>query len=335
MARGAARPAGRRRRAASSPARRARTRPASPPRGSTCSRAAGWDVASDGLQGAPRIRVLAGGERHVTIDRSLRLLGLGTRQARARPGGRAGPDARRRAARGARPTRRPDDRLRPGRQRQHGRVRPARRDRRRVRGRRRLAARRRRLRALGRRQPSLPPSRRRLRARRLLGDRRAQVAERPLRLRPRLLPASGAHGAGDGRRRQLPPARRRPQPVATGCRSRPAAPAASRSGRRCARSDAAASPTLVERCCEHARTLRRAARRPAGGRDPERRRPQPGARPLRRRRRDDARGRPPRPGGRHLLARRHRLARPRRDADLGLQLPHDPRRTSSAAPRRS
>ncbi len=39
---------------------------------------AGWDVSRDGLQGAPRIRVLAGAERHVTIDRSLRLLGLGT-----------------------------------------------------------------------------------------------------------------------------------------------------------------------------------------------------------------------------------------------------------------
>jgi glutamate/tyrosine decarboxylase-like PLP-dependent enzyme len=39
---------------------------------------AGGDVARDGLQGAPRIRVLAGSERHVTIDRSLRLLGLGT-----------------------------------------------------------------------------------------------------------------------------------------------------------------------------------------------------------------------------------------------------------------
>jgi glutamate/tyrosine decarboxylase-like PLP-dependent enzyme len=38
----------------------------------------GWDVARDGLHGTPRIRVLAGGERHVTIDRSLRLLGLGT-----------------------------------------------------------------------------------------------------------------------------------------------------------------------------------------------------------------------------------------------------------------
>ena len=40
--------------------------------------AAGWDVGRDGLAGAPRIRVLAGAERHVTIDRSLRLLGLGT-----------------------------------------------------------------------------------------------------------------------------------------------------------------------------------------------------------------------------------------------------------------
>jgi glutamate/tyrosine decarboxylase-like PLP-dependent enzyme len=40
--------------------------------------AAGWNVARDGLNGAPRIRVLVGGERHVTIDRSLRLLGLGT-----------------------------------------------------------------------------------------------------------------------------------------------------------------------------------------------------------------------------------------------------------------
>ena len=39
---------------------------------------AGWNVARDGLNGAPRLRVLVGAERHVTIDRSLRLLGLGT-----------------------------------------------------------------------------------------------------------------------------------------------------------------------------------------------------------------------------------------------------------------
>ncbi|MFI6392022.1 pyridoxal phosphate-dependent decarboxylase family protein [Nonomuraea sp. NPDC050540] len=39
---------------------------------------AGWDVERRGLSGAPPIRVLAGAERHGTIDRSLRLLGLGT-----------------------------------------------------------------------------------------------------------------------------------------------------------------------------------------------------------------------------------------------------------------
>jgi glutamate/tyrosine decarboxylase-like PLP-dependent enzyme len=37
----------------------------------------GWDLARDGLAGGPRVRVLAGGQRHVTIDRALRLLGLG------------------------------------------------------------------------------------------------------------------------------------------------------------------------------------------------------------------------------------------------------------------
>jgi glutamate/tyrosine decarboxylase-like PLP-dependent enzyme len=38
---------------------------------------AGWDVEAQGLAGAPRIRVVAGEERHGTIDRSLRLLGIG------------------------------------------------------------------------------------------------------------------------------------------------------------------------------------------------------------------------------------------------------------------
>ena len=38
---------------------------------------AGWDVPADGLAGAPRIRVVAGESRHVTLDRALRLLGIG------------------------------------------------------------------------------------------------------------------------------------------------------------------------------------------------------------------------------------------------------------------
>ncbi len=38
----------------------------------------GWDVGERGLIGAPAIRVLAGAERHITVDRALRLLGFGT-----------------------------------------------------------------------------------------------------------------------------------------------------------------------------------------------------------------------------------------------------------------
>src|SRR5688500_5735181 len=38
----------------------------------------GWDVEQDGLQGAPRVQVIGVDERHGTINRSLRLLGLGT-----------------------------------------------------------------------------------------------------------------------------------------------------------------------------------------------------------------------------------------------------------------
>jgi glutamate/tyrosine decarboxylase-like PLP-dependent enzyme len=38
---------------------------------------AGWNVEHDGLTGAPRIRVVVGAHRHGTIDRGLRMLGLG------------------------------------------------------------------------------------------------------------------------------------------------------------------------------------------------------------------------------------------------------------------
>ncbi len=39
---------------------------------------AGWDVERNGLSGGPCVRVFVGGKRHVTVDRALRLLGLGT-----------------------------------------------------------------------------------------------------------------------------------------------------------------------------------------------------------------------------------------------------------------
>jgi glutamate/tyrosine decarboxylase-like PLP-dependent enzyme len=57
---------------------------------------AGWDVAADGLNGAPPVLVVVGAQRHVTVVRSLRLLGFGDRnvvaveaddQGRMRPEG--------------------------------------------------------------------------------------------------------------------------------------------------------------------------------------------------------------------------------------------------------
>jgi glutamate/tyrosine decarboxylase-like PLP-dependent enzyme len=43
-------------------------------------RRAGWDVAHHGLQGGPRLRVAVGAQRHVTVDRALRFLGIGAAQ---------------------------------------------------------------------------------------------------------------------------------------------------------------------------------------------------------------------------------------------------------------
>jgi glutamate/tyrosine decarboxylase-like PLP-dependent enzyme len=43
---------------------------------------AGWDVERDGLNGAPPIRVVAGENRHATLDRALKFLGLGTASIR-------------------------------------------------------------------------------------------------------------------------------------------------------------------------------------------------------------------------------------------------------------
>lgn len=48
-------------------------------------RRAGWDVERDGLIGAPRVRVIVGREAHVTVFRSLRLLGFGAGTAELMP----------------------------------------------------------------------------------------------------------------------------------------------------------------------------------------------------------------------------------------------------------
>src|SRR5689334_13102453 len=67
--------------------------------------AVGWDVGARGLIGAPPLRVLVGEKRHATVDRALRLLGLGAPQAVAADDrGRLVPEALREALSGERPT---------------------------------------------------------------------------------------------------------------------------------------------------------------------------------------------------------------------------------------
>ncbi|UFZ07063.1 aminotransferase class V-fold PLP-dependent enzyme [Bradyrhizobium ontarionense] len=46
---------------------------------------AGWDVEDSGLFGAPAIRVLTSSERHGSVERALRVLGLGRRSVRSLP----------------------------------------------------------------------------------------------------------------------------------------------------------------------------------------------------------------------------------------------------------
>ncbi len=65
----------------------------------------GWDVEQEGLQGAPRVNVLVGEQRHDTIDTALRTLGLGASTALvvgADEAGRVRPDALAAAAAGVR-----------------------------------------------------------------------------------------------------------------------------------------------------------------------------------------------------------------------------------------
>src|SRR5687768_6798038 len=63
-----------------------------------------WDVEADGLTGAPRVTVIAGAERHSTVDRTLRYLGFGTRSVVEVPSddqGRMDLDATRAALQGS------------------------------------------------------------------------------------------------------------------------------------------------------------------------------------------------------------------------------------------
>ena len=65
---------------------------------------AGWDVERDGLERCAAVRVFVGGKRHVTVDRALRLLGLGTGSTvavEADDQGRMRPRRSRRRSRGS------------------------------------------------------------------------------------------------------------------------------------------------------------------------------------------------------------------------------------------
>ena len=201
-----------------------------------------------------------------------------------RPGPHAAPRARGRVGR----PRWAEHRVRPGRRGEHGSVRSVRAHRRRVPHPRRLVPHRRRLRPLGRRQPGAPAAAGRLRARRLVGDGRAQVAQRSIRLRNRRGGRRGRAPRGDDLDRRLHPRLRRGGarrwPLGAGVLApRPRRPPLRRAA--LAGSQRSGSPRRA--LLRPRRPDGRAARAGRPRRDRERRRAQPGAGPLRRRRRSD------------------------------------------------
>lgn len=130
---------------------------------------AGWDVESDGLIGAPAIRIVCGERAHDTIDTALRLLGLGADTPIRIAGddqGRMKPEALREALGQAQG---PTIVCAPGRKRGLRRLRRLRTHRRRLRHPPRLVAHRRGVRFVGRRCTGHPTPDPRRRAGRLLG----------------------------------------------------------------------------------------------------------------------------------------------------------------------
>ena len=151
---------------------------------------------------------------------------------------------------------------------------------------------------------------RRHRTGRLLGDRRAQVAERAVRLRRRDRPPPRGPSGGDDVGRRLPDPDRGPERDAVDW-----VPEFSRRARgvpvyatlRALGRDGVED--LVDRCCACAARMGEILTRRPACEHPQRRRAQPGAGAFRRRRCDHARGRYRRAGRRHLLAQRHDVAR--------------------------
>ena len=157
----------------------------------------GWDVEADGLFGAPPIRVLVGAKAHTTVFARVADARAGQPSGGARRGRRPGSDARVRARahvvlrRGAGDRRRPSRRGQHWRNRRHGRDRA-------TRARARcMVSRGRRVWAVGGGQRDVARARRGRCRSRLVGDRRAQVAQRAVRLWRRDRPRPGRSHRGD------------------------------------------------------------------------------------------------------------------------------------------
>ena len=156
----------------------------------------GWDVGRDGLAGAPRIRVLAGEKSHITLDRALRLLGLGAPEVvDADEQGRMRADALADALAGDAPT----IVCAQAGEVNTGAFDPLDAIADRTAGRRALGCTSTARSGSGRRSRRSCGTSSRAGARRLVDDRRAQVAQRPLRLRDRLLRAPGIAPGRDER----------------------------------------------------------------------------------------------------------------------------------------
>ena len=167
---------------------------------------AAWNVEEQGLFGAPPLTVIVGDEVHITLLKALSMLGLGRARVTRVP-----TDEQGRMRADLLPPL--DDRtilcLQAGNV-NTGAVDPMAELIARAHAARRMGARRRRLRTLGRRSTEARAARRRRRARRLVGTRRAQVAQRPVRQRRRHLPRRECASRRDRRERRVPRPGRRP-----------------------------------------------------------------------------------------------------------------------------
>ena len=222
---------------------------------------------SDGLFGAPPITVVVGEEVHVTLLKALGLLGLGRDRVVRVPvdgQGRMRADA-------LPPLDDPHHRLHPGRQREHRRLRSRGCDRAAGATCRRVGARRWRVRTVGRSRAGAAASARRGRRCGLVGDRRAQVAQRAVRQRRGVRPRAAAPAQRDGDVGGVPP------DAARGATRTHYTPEMSRRARGVEVWAALRSlgreglADLVERTCRHASRFADGLRA-AGYDDPERRR---------------------------------------------------------------